>query len=129
MEFGVWGLELEIHLAVGVVEIGVREELYVVLLHGCVLSVSADGLVSRADGAQLVVDHLLRGWRLMKKRKRFSVQCSVFSVCCQCFMVSCLVFAGQCVMVSRLEQETLLRDFEALHDKKKKLNHFTLSVL
>ena len=35
-----------------------------------VMSVREPGSLSRANGAYLVVDHSLRGWRLMKKRKQ-----------------------------------------------------------
>ena len=34
------------------------------------MSVRDPGSLSRANGAQLVVDHFLRGWRSMKKEKK-----------------------------------------------------------
>ena len=40
------------------------------LWDGLRMSVREPGFLPRAHGAQLVVDHISRGWRLMKKKKK-----------------------------------------------------------
>ena len=42
------------------------------------MSVRDPGSLSRANGAYLVVDHLLRGWRLMKKIKKEEAHLCLF---------------------------------------------------
>jgi len=51
-----------------------RPRSFVLLKDGLRMSAREPGSLSRANGAQLVVDHFLRGWRLMKKKKRSSLE-------------------------------------------------------